>query len=458
MKIFGHYIPTTLILLGFAELMILVVSTYVGAALILAAHGTFSAAGLPLRAVIFTLAVLSGMLAMGSYQRDQRAAPIETLVRLLLSFAVGLLLFGVACLAWPVLKLGPPVIAIALAFSLIGIATSRLVCAARTDALFSRRVLVLGVGERARQIENLRRASDRTGITLVGFIDIGSDPPVVSESRIIRPNVSLRVLVERFAVEELVVAIDDRRKGLPVAEILECKMHGIRILDEASFLERQLGKIRLDSLHPSGLIFADGYTPAMIRLTEKRLLDIAIATALLVVALPLMLLAAVAVLLESDGPIIYVQERVGLRGKVFRVYKFRSMRQDAEADGQAVWAAEADSRVTRVGNFLRQTRIDELPQLFNVLKGEMSFVGPRPERPGFVEELSRAIAYYELRHHVKPGITGWAQICYPYGSSINDAREKLQYDLYYLKNYSLFLDLTIIFQTIQVIAWGKGAR
>jgi sugar transferase (PEP-CTERM system associated) len=458
MKIFRHYIPTTLILLGFAELLILVVSTYVGAALMLPERGVFSITGLPLKALIFTVGLLLGMIATGFYQRDQRDAPTETLVRLLLSFAVGLLPIGAVYHWLPGPLLDRPSFAIALGLSFIGIATCRLVCAARTDALFSRRVLVLGVGERARQIENLRRASDRTGITLVGFIDMGIDAVVVSEPRIIRPNVSLLVLVERFAVEELVVAIDDRRNGLPVDEILECKMHGIRILDEAAFLERQLGKIRLDSLHPSGLIFADGYTQAVIRRTEKRLLDIAIASALLVVALPVMLLAALVIVIESGLPIIYVQERVGLRGKIFRVYKFRSMRQDAEADGQAVWAAKQDNRITRVGNFMRKTRIDELPQLFNVLKGEMSFVGPRPERPTFVEELSKAITYYDLRHYVKPGITGWAQVCYPYGSSINDAREKLQYDLYYLKNYSVFLDITILLQTVQVILWGKGAR
>jgi sugar transferase (PEP-CTERM system associated) len=318
-------------------------------------------------------------------------------------------------------------------------------------------VLVLGVGERALQIENLRRASDRAGITLVGYIDIGVGPQMVNSASVIRPTGSLLELARRFAADEMVIAIDDRRKGLPVNEILDCKMEGIRILEEGTFLERQLGKIRLDALHPSQVIFSDGFTQAVLKKTEKRILDVAIASLLLLVSMPLFLLAAMAIFLESGGPVLYRQQRVGLRGQTFDIFKFRSMRVDAERNGP-VWAAQGDSRTTRVGRIIRRFRIDELPQLLNVLKGDMSFVGPRPERPEFVADLARAIPYYELRHHVKPGITGWAQISYPYGASIKDAREKLQYDLYYLKNYSIFLDINILLQTAQVILLGKGVR
>lgn len=460
LRIFRHYIPTTLLLLGLAEALILVVSIYVGAVLGIALEGIALGGNdtVLTQAVVFCAAMLAGMIAMGFYQRDQRDGPVETVIRLSLSFVVGFLVMGAIYVVEPQLVLGGASTFVALIASFIGIATCRIVCSAKTDARFSRRVLVLGVGDRAKQIENLRRASDRLGITLVGFIDIGIDRQVVSEAKIIRPNVSLRTLAERFAAEELVVAIDDRRKGLPVDDILECKMHGIRILDESTFLERQLGKIRLDALHPSGVIFADGFTQAVIRRTEKRLFDIAASLFLLSLALPFMIVAAFAILLESGRPIFYTQRRVGLRGECFDVIKFRSMRTDAEVDGKPVWAAKEDSRVTRVGRFIRKTRIDELPQLLNVLKGDMSFVGPRPERPEFVSELAQAIPYYDLRHHVKPGITGWAQVSYPYGSSIKDAREKLQYDLYYLKNYSVFLDVNILLQTIQVILWGKGAR
>ena len=462
LRIFRHYIPTTLLLLGLAEALILVVSIYVGVALGVALEGLSLGGGSGLsvlsQAMVFCGAMLAGMIAMGFYQRDQRDGPLETIIRLSLSFVVGFLVMGAVYLAAPRFVLGGASILVAMFASFLGIATCRIVCSAKTDARFSRRVLVLGVGERAKQIENLRRASDRLGITLVGFIDIGIDSQVVSEAKIIRPNVTLRTLAERFAAEELVVAIDDRRKGLPVDEILDCKMHGIRIIDESTFLERQLGKIRLDALHPSGVIFADGFTQAVIRRGEKRLFDILASLLLLTIALPFMFIAVVLIVLESGAPIFYTQQRVGLRGQCFNVIKFRSMRQDAEVDGKAVWATKQDNRVTRVGKFIRKTRIDELPQLLNVLKGDMSFVGPRPERPEFVSELSRAIPYYDLRHHVKPGITGWAQVSYPYGSSIKDAREKLQYDLYYLKNYSVFLDINILLQTIQVILWGKGAR
>ncbi|MGD9600859.1 MAG: TIGR03013 family XrtA/PEP-CTERM system glycosyltransferase [Gammaproteobacteria bacterium] len=465
LRLFRHYIPITLLLLGLAEALILMVSIYVGAMFAMAiealpATEAAPRSGFPLwsQALAFSVAMLCGMIAMGFYQRDQRDGPAATLLRLGLSFVVGFAVMGLVYLALPSAVPTGAEALIALVSSFVGIATCRLVCSATTDARFARRVLVLGIGERARQIENLRRAADRAGITLVGFVDIGIDSQVVNESRIIRPNGSLRELADRFAADELVVAIDDRRKGLPVNEILECKMHGIRILEEGAFLERQLGKIRLDALHPSNVIFADGFTQAILKRTEKRVLDILLASVLFVIALPLMLVTVIAILLETGTPVFYRQTRVGLRGRPFDVYKFRSMRVDAERDGRPVWASKEDDRVTRVGRFIRKSRIDELPQLLNVLKGDMSFVGPRPERPEFVAELAQAIPYYDLRHHMKPGITGWAQVSYPYGSSIKDSREKLQYDLYYLKNYSVFLDVNILLQTVQVILWGKGAR
>jgi sugar transferase (PEP-CTERM system associated) len=467
LRLFRHYIPVTLLLLGLTETLILIVSIYLGAMFGMALEAMSAAGGssitdssLPLwtKAAAFSIAMLCGMIAMGLYQRDQRDGPVATLIRLSLSFLAGFLVMGIVYLALPTLMIHGTAFVVALLSSFVGIATCRLVCSATTAARFARRVLVLGIGERARQIENLRRSSDRTGITLVGFIDIGIDPQVVDESRIVKPNVPLRELADRFAADEIVIAIDDRRKGLPVNQILDCKMHGIRILEEGAFLERQLGKIRLDAMHPSSVIFADGFTQAVLKKTEKRVLDILLASILFVVALPFMILTTIAIVIESGGPIFYRQQRVGLRGKPFDVYKFRSMRVDAESDGCPVWASQEDDRITRVGRIIRKVRIDELPQLINVIKGEMSFVGPRPERPEFVAELAQAIPYYDLRHHVKPGITGWAQVSYPYGSSIKDSREKLQYDLYYLKNYSIFLDINILLQTVQVILWGKGAR
>ena len=256
------------------------------------------------------------------------------------------------------------------------------------------------------------------------------------------------------------MAVEDRRKSFPVEDLLDCKMSGIDVVDAQTFFERETGKVRLETLHPSWLIFSDGFRQAGMQIVAKRGFDIAASMTLLLLALPLIVLAIIAIWLESGcrGPILYRQVRVGQNWRLFQVLKLRSMVVDAEKGGAPQWAKKNDARVTRVGKFIRRTRIDELPQILNVLKGDMSFIGPRPERPEFVEKLAEKIPYYAERHRVKPGITGWAQIRYPYGASEQDAVEKLQYDLYYVKNYSLFLDCLILFQTAEVVLWGQGAR
>jgi sugar transferase (PEP-CTERM system associated) len=317
------------------------------------------------------------------------------------------------------------------------------------------------VGEKAQMIARLRRRTDFRGMSIVGYVDIGNGQKVVNRSKFVQlGGMSLHQYVDAHEIDEIIVALDERRNTVPINEILECKMKGVHVIDVQTFYERQLGKILLDSLHPSNLVFADGFTQAVLKPTSKRLFDILVSGALLILSLPIMVFVSVAIHIESGGrgSIIYRQERVGKDGRVFEILKFRSMREDAEKDGIARWAKSNDTRVTKVGAFIRKTRLDELPQLINVLKGDMSIIGPRPERPQFVKELLADIPYYALRHYVKPGLTGWAQICYPYGASIKDAKEKLQYDLYYMKNYSLFLDLTILLETVQVIIWGKGAR
>jgi sugar transferase (PEP-CTERM system associated) len=281
----------------------------------------------------------------------------------------------------------------------------------------------------------------------------------VSEEKIIQKKTTLAKLAEQNFIDEIVVAIKDRRKTLPVDELLECKIRGIDVIDSATFFERQTGKVRLDMLSPSWMIFSDGFRVGSVKAALKRIFDLTVSLLLLALVWPIMFITAIAIFIESKGKgsIFYRQVRVGELGRHFGVIKFRSMYMDAEKNG-AQWATKNDSRITRVGKFIRKTRIDELPQLYNVLKGEMSFVGPRPERPEFVEQLAEKIPYYNERHMVKPGVTGWAQICYPYGASEDDSREKLQFDLYYVKNYSLFLDFTVLFQTAEVILWGKGAR
>jgi len=327
-------------------------------------------------------------------------------------------------------------------------------------SLLNRRVLVLVAGDAAQEIEKLRRRSDFSGLTLIGFVSLNGDERLVSPDKIIHAKADLSALVRQHFVDEIVVAVKDRRKKLPVHELLECKMLGVEVIDQATFFERQLGKVRLDVLNPSWLIFSDGFGGGSMKYRVKRAFDVLASLLLLALVWPLMLLTMLAIYAESGfkGTIFYRQVRVGEMCRNFEVIKFRSMREDAEKDGVAQWATTNDSRVTRVGNFIRKTRIDELPQLLNVLRGDMSFVGPRPERPQFVGQLNESIPYYKERHMVKPGITGWAQIRYPYGASEEDAREKLQYDLYYVKNYSLFLDFAIFLQTAEVILWGKGAR
>jgi sugar transferase (PEP-CTERM system associated) len=282
----------------------------------------------------------------------------------------------------------------------------------------------------------------------------------VEVGKIVRLNGSLVEYTKQNMIDEIVVAVDDRRRRLPLEEILDCKMSGVHICDLATFFERETGKIKLDIINMSWLIFSDGFLVGSGRDIVKRTFDILSSLAVLAVTWPLVIGTALAVWLEARGrgPIFYKQIRTGQNGAPFNVIKFRSMRTDAEKDGVARWATANDNRVTRVGKFIRKTRLDELPQLFNVLRGDMSFVGPRPERPEFVKQLSASIPYYAERHRVKPGVTGWAQVCYPYGASEQDAFEKLQYDLYYVKNFSLFMDLMILLQTAEVVLWGKGAR
>lgn len=463
LRVFRHYLPTGLLWGALSEGLLLLLALPVSALLLwipMFGREVNPPAGfiLPQGSGVFALTMLCGMMVTGCYQRDVRDPAPQLALRIALGICVGLVIFALVQ-RW-VLRASPPAAGVALAttLSLIGIASNRLLCASANARLFSRRVLVLGAGARAQRIESLRRASDRNGVQLVAFIRHGETQARVNPARLVLPSASLATLARRFGASEVVVALDDRRVGFPEQELLDCKMQGIRVTEDIAFLERQRGCVLLEGLGAGDLIFADGYTQAVRGGRMKRAMDVFVAACLILLAAPLMLLVALAIMIESGAPVVYVQERVGQDGRVFRLYKFRSMRHDAEANGEAVWAQQGDRRVTRLGRFLRQTRLDELPQLFNVLIGDMSLVGPRPERPAFVANLEREIPFYALRHRVKPGITGWAQICFPYGASTADAREKLQYDLYYLKNYSLLLDLMILCQTAQVILWGKGAR
>ncbi|MCZ8236754.1 MAG: TIGR03013 family PEP-CTERM/XrtA system glycosyltransferase [Inhella sp.] len=321
------------------------------------------------------------------------------------------------------------------------------------------RVLVLGAGPAAWDVaQSLREADPLTEI--IGFYPGASETEVSVDAReLVSTELPLSDTALRLGADEIVVALSERRGGnTPLRELLDCKVVGIRVVDLATHFEKNLHQISLKHVNAGWLVFGDGFNQTAFRSGVKRAFDLVCSAVLLVVSAPAMLVAAMAVKLESPGPVFYRQERVGLNGVPFMVTKFRSMRNDAEKDGRPVWATKNDARVTRVGKFIRKTRIDELPQLFNVLRGDMSLVGPRPERAFFVEQLIQKIPYFAVRHSVKPGVTGWAQVKYDYGATEEDAAAKLQYDLYYVKNHSLFLDILVLIETVAVVLTGRGAR
>jgi sugar transferase (PEP-CTERM system associated) len=462
-RIFQHYWQLPLATLAAAEAILFFFAPYVAVMLNTGAGwqdlGGLDGPVLP-KAILFASAMFVSMTAMGLYNARQRSRLAGLLTRVAASVGAGATFSAIVFYFFPsiVLYRGQLVLTAALAFGgavIVRIAFDRLL----DENMFKRRVLVYGAGRRAGSIARLRRRSDRRGFIVVGYVAAeGDDSSLLgSDDKLIGGD--LLQLCRRHQVDEIVVAMDDRRRRFPMDELLECRLEGLEIVELVSFLERETGKVRLDVLNPSWMIFSEGFRQGRVHSTLERGFDIVASVALLLLALPFMLLTALAIKIE-DGPraaIFYRQVRVGQYGRPFKLLKFRSMREDAERDG-AQWAQKNDSRVTRVGSFIRLTRIDELPQILNVLRGEMSFVGPRPERPEFVDQLNERIPYYRERHSIKPGITGWAQLCYPYGSSEQDATEKLQYDLFYVRNHSLLFYLAILVQTVEVIVWGKGAR
>lgn len=330
----------------------------------------------------------------------------------------------------------------------------------RFASMLARRVLVLGTGVEAEAVERALHDPTLRSLRLVGFLPMGGDDEVVTVSgdRVLTGR-SLLNAANELNVNEVIVAVRERRGGvIPLRELLDCKMMGIKVYDLSTFYERVRGQVRVDTLKASWLIYGDGFRQGILRTLVKRCFDLLVSFVLLILALPIMLLAAFAIAFEDGGPVFYRQERVGQNGRRFRVIKFRSMGTDAEKDGTPQWAVANDNRVTHVGRFIRKLRIDELPQLFNVFMGDMSLVGPRPERPYFVDQLTAEVPFYAVRHCVKPGVTGWAQVRYQYGASVDDAVQKLQYDLYYVKNHTLLLDIVVLAETVRVVLTGEGAQ
>ncbi|WP_144395545.1 TIGR03013 family XrtA/PEP-CTERM system glycosyltransferase [Pleionea sediminis] len=462
-RLFGHYIPRALFLLLALEFLALFLSVYIAAEIRFpeSPEATELFQSFNLKASVFAGIHVLVMIAVGLYRRATRDSFTSVISRLFWSIVLAFALLSILFYLFPSIFIGRGVFGISLGLGFVFLVIVRYsFYSIANKELFQSRILVLGTGKRAKQIMRLKRKSDWQGIKLVGFFHLKGDKNEVDdESIVIRSDEPLQKIVERYGIDHLVIAVDDTRKNYPVNDIISLKLGGLRITDITEFFERRTGRMEIDTLSPNQVIFFDGFHTDYIREAIKRVFDIIVSATFLILSLPICFVLYFLIKHESRwrDPVIYSQIRTGQFGEPFTIYKFRSMVVDAEKDGPQ-FAAKNDARVTRIGGIMRKTRLDEIPQMWNVLKGDMSFVGPRPERPEFVADLAEKIPFYNMRHRVKPGITGWAQICYPYGDNDEDAKQKLQFDLYYIKNFSLFLDLTILLQTIQVIVWQKGSR
>lgn len=411
-------------------------------------------------AITFATVFSVMMFSVGLYNKEYCRRLGIVFSRLVFSFLFGFTALSLVFYVYPELAIWRSAFAIAFFLGLFGILMVRWIFLHVVDLeALKRRIMVLGTGEKAARIAALEDDSLHHGFICVGFVPLGGGQVSVDSGRILGGNNrSMAELANEHEAEEIVVALDERRGTMPMENLLACKFAGISITEYTTFWERETGRVDLDSLYPSWLVYSDGFPGGWLQALLKRAFDIAASLAILVLTLPIFIIVAIAIKLESRGPVLYRQERLGLHGHPFVMFKFRSMRTDAERDGVPRWAAVEDDRITAVGSVIRKTRMDELPQVFNIISGQMSFIGPRPERPFFVEKLREAIPLYLERHRVKPGLSGWAQLNYPYGASVEDARHKFEYDLYYIKNYSLFLDLIVLVQTVRVVLWPSGVR
>ena len=456
MQLFNRYVsPRGLTVFG-CEILLIFGSVAIAAR----AHGGGSAVA----GDLWKIALVTGLCQICFYYNDLYDLTIvhssrELLIRLLQAAGAASIIIALLYLIAPSIAIGNGIFVSSLVIFLIAIVAWRLLFNRLAYAAnLEERVLVVGCGPTARMVARQMQTEHDFGYRFVGFINDHSAGQGVLNPATLGTAGDIPRIVKEYDVDRIVVGLADRRGTLPISELLEAKLSGVRVEDATSMYERLTGKILVDDLKPSWLIFSDGFVISRWTRFQKRAIDLVMASAGIVLSAPLTLLTALAVYLDSGGPILYCQERVGENGKTFTVFKFRSMRVDAEKGGTPIWASNQDNRITRVGRVIRKTRLDELPQFWNVLRGDMSFVGPRPERPFFVEQLAKEIPFYQQRHAVKPGLTGWAQVKYQYGSSIEDAMEKLRYDLYYIKHLSISLDVSIVFDTVKVILFGKGAK
>jgi sugar transferase (PEP-CTERM system associated) len=424
------------------------------------AHGSLDSA----LAAFWKIGLATAVFELSFYYNDLYDLTIvhsraELLMRVMRAAGTGAIVLGILSIVAPAVSVGHGIFFTSLWLVLIAIPVWRIAFDGLTrDRRLEQRVLILGTGPLARLVARQIKSQRDFAYHIVGCVTESRDADLEGlDLPLLGTSADVSLLVLRHQIDRVIVSLSDRRGHLPIQELLRAKLSGVRIEDAATTYERISGKILTDGLAPSWLIFSDGFQASRVTRVAKRLIDIVLAAVGLVLATPLMLLTAIAVWLDSPGPILYRQVRVGENDRLFTLMKFRSMRSDAER-GKPIWATNNDERVTRVGRAIRLTRLDELPQLLNVLRGDMSFVGPRPERPYFVQRLAAEIPFYAERHTVKPGVTGWAQVKYRYGSSVEDAMEKLRYDLYYIKHLSIGFDLTIAIDTVKVILVAKGAQ
>ena len=461
-RVFNHYVPIPNILLAVLDAAILLVAIYAGIFLL------WGDASQPLQAIeyhlpqslIFAIVILVMMFAVGLYERQVWRDWSTIAARILVSFVLAFLVLSLIFYFFPDTAIWRSALVIAVALAVAASLALRFLFFKLTDLeTFRRRVLVLGTGNIAGRIAALEEnGGSRSFFECVGYLQLNGETASIAADRIVSGVNDLTDYVRRQNIEEIVVAVDDRRGRMPVQALLDCRLDGVTVTDFLTFYERETGRVDLSNLNPSWLIFSHSQAGVHGYQTAKRIFDILLATIFLIFTFPLLLAVAIAVRIDSEGPIFYRQERVGLSGRPFNLLKFRTMQQDAESNGIPQWAGKDDPRITRMGQFLRRTRIDEIPQLINIIRGDMSLVGPRPERPYFVENLCRGIPFYGERHRMKPGLTGWAQINYRYTDSVEDAKVKTEFDLYYIKNHSLFLDLVIVLQTLRVIIWPPGVH
>jgi sugar transferase (PEP-CTERM system associated) len=455
-RLFNVYYPTRTLVLLFCEVLLVGGSFLAATALLLGPdtyialiyeNGLLKVAGI----TVFTLLLTY---YFDLYEPRRISQNWEIYFRLLLVLSVLSFVLAGAVYVFPDLYIGPHVF-----FAGISILTIALVfwrwAYERIIGLsiFRERIYVLGCGPLAHTVVDTLRSSRDAGLEIVGWKGesdtCGQGARFAAELRAFRDA--------KPGVDRVIIAMENRREAMPVRELLHLRLRGVVIENSSTLLERLSGKLPLDGLNPSTLIFAEGFDMSVPQMIYRRLLSLVVASLALVICLPFLPLIFLAVRISSPGPVFFSQTRVGRRGRLFTIYKFRTMRTDAEANG-AVWAAKDDARVTPIGRFMRKIRIDEIPQLWNVLRGDMAFVGPRPERPEFVQWLSQEIPYYDLRHMIRPGVTGWAQVRYRYGASLEETKCKLEYDLYYIKHMSIGLDLLIMFETIKTILLRRGSQ